>query len=86
MIVHLVPLAATVENVEAIAGIPVILIPTATIAYVVKAAAIVAVIIAVERAIRIAIIAIIIIIAVVIIAIAIVIIAKADPGIIIAGR
>lgn len=79
MIVHLVPFAATVEDVKSIARIPVILIPAAAIAYVVETAAIVAVIIAVERAIGIA------AIAVVIIAIAIVIIAKADTGIIIAG-
>ena len=80
MIVHLVPFAATVEDVKSIARIPVILIPATAIAYVVETAAIVAIIIAVERAVGIA------AIAVVIIAIAIVIIAKADTCIIIAGR
>lgn len=80
VVIHVIATAAPVENVEAIAGIPVILIPAAAIADIVEPAAIVAVIIAVERAVWIAVIAIIII------AVAIVIIAKANAAIIIAGR
>ena len=80
VVVHVVAPTAPVKNVEAIARIPVILIPSATIADIVETAAIVAVIIIIERAVRVAAIAI------VIIAVAIIIIAKADPGIIIAGR
>ncbi len=79
-VVHIVPPTTSIEDVEAIAGIPIILIPAAAIAYVVETTAIVAVIIAIEGAVRIA------AIAVIIIAVAIVIITKADTGIIVAGR
>jgi hypothetical protein len=79
VVVHVIAPAATVENIEAVAGIPVILIPAAAKTDVIETAAIVAVIIAVERAVGIAAIAI------VIIAIAIIIITKADACIIIAG-
>jgi hypothetical protein len=80
VVVHVVAPTAPVKNIEAITGIPVILVPAAAITDIVETAAIVAVIITVERTIWVA------FVAVVIIAIAIVIIAKADPGIIIAGR
>jgi hypothetical protein len=80
MIVHLVAPPTPVKDVEAIAGIPVVLIPAAAITDIVEAAAIVAVIIAVEGAVGIA------AIAVVIIAVAIVIIAKAYSAVIITGR
>ena len=80
VVVHGIAPATAIEDVEAIAGIPVILIPAATIAYVVETAAIVAVIITVEGAVRIA------AIAVIVISIAIVIIAKADACVVIARR
>jgi hypothetical protein len=79
MIVHLVAPPTPVKDVEAIAGIPVVLIPAAAITDIVEAAAIVAVIIAVEGAVGIA------AIAVVVIAVAIVIIAKAYSAVIITG-
>jgi hypothetical protein len=76
MIVHIVTAAKAIENEQAIAGIPIILVPAAAIAYVVETAAIVAVIIAIKLAVWIAIG----------IAIAIIIIAKANARVIIAGR
>lgn len=78
MVIHPIALSAAVKDVEAIAGVPVILVPSTAIADIVKAVAIVTVIIAIERAVRIAVIAIII-------AVAIVIIAKTNTCIIIAG-
>lgn len=78
MVIHPIALSAAIKDVEAIAGIPVILVPSTAIADIVKAVAIVAVIIAIERAVRIAVIAIII-------AVAVVVIAKANTCIIIAG-
>jgi hypothetical protein len=56
IVAHVVPVAIIVEQIDAIAGIPIAVIPAPAIADIVEAIAIVTVVIAIERAVRIAII------------------------------